>query len=156
MGKKVGSKGRAKGPPKRSLLDRMFPKEYDFHAMLRDQARITAEGIDAFVHWLDNGAKGPARRLDKKKREADDARWHMEGQLIQAFSTPFDRTDIYEISRQMDRIIDYASLTAREMVVFEIGPDEPINSMAGNLSKATRALSDAIAWLEHKPKKASK
>jgi uncharacterized protein Yka (UPF0111/DUF47 family) len=168
MAKKKGGKkkkrGKKKGPPtrlakgagKKGLIDRVFPPKYDFHGMLRAQAEITAEGIEAFYNWLEAGAKGPARDLDQKKREADETRWYMESELMKAFSTPFDRTDIYEISRQMDRIIDYASLATREMIVFEIGPDEPIMSMADKLAKATRSLADAIDHLEHKPKKASK
>lgn len=138
------------------LLDRLFPPRYDFHGMLRYQAEITAEAVEAFEDWLKAEAEGPARELEDLKRHADEARWHMEGELIKAFSTPFDRTDIYELSRQMDRIVDYSSLTAREMVVFEIAPDEPIMSMATNLSKAARALADAIRHLEDRPKKASK
>lgn len=150
------AKKKEKGKKKEKALDRLFPKKYDFHKMLRNQAELTASAIEGFVEWLEAGGTGPARRLDQLKRDADQARWHMEGKLIKAFATPFDRTDIYEISRQMDRIVDYASLTAREMVIFHIKPDEPIRSMASKLSTATRTLADGIRYLEGRPKKVSK
>jgi hypothetical protein len=142
--------------PKRKFIDRIFPPKYDFHGMLRQQAELTAQAIEAFVKWLEDGAKGPAEEFNKLKKEADEHRWHLEDELILAFSTPFDRTDIYDFSRQMDRIIDSASDTAKEMREFNVGPDEPVMAMADLLSKAVRSLSDALQLLESDPKAAEK
>jgi len=80
----------------------------------------------------------------------------MEAELIMAFSTPFDRADIYDLSRQMDRIIDSASDTAKEMVEFEVGTDEPIMAMADLLLKAVQSLSEAIQLLECNPHEVEK
>jgi len=142
--------------PKKKMIDRIFPPKYDFHGMLRRQAELTSESIEAFVKWLEAGAKGPPEEFNRIKKEADEYRWHMEGELIMAFATPFDRTDIYDLSRQMDRIVDSASDTAKEMLEFEITPDEPIMYMAEILAKAVQALSDAIQLLEGRPREAEK
>jgi len=139
---------------KGKLIDRIFPPKYDFHGMLRKQSELTAESINAFVKWLEEGAKGTPEDFNRLKKEVDEYRWHMEDELIMAFSTPFDRTDIYDLSRQMDRIVDSASDTAKEMREFNVGPDEPIMYMAEILAKAVQALSDAIELLEHNPREA--
>jgi hypothetical protein len=155
-------KGSEAGPkttvaePKKKMIDRLFPPKYDFHGMLRRQAELTTMSIGAFFKWLEADAKGTPDDFNRLKKEADEYRWHMEGELIMAFSTPFDRTDIYDLSRQMDRIVDSASDTAKEMLEFEVGPDEPIMYMAEILSKAVQALSDAIQLLEGSPREAEK
>jgi uncharacterized protein len=136
---------------KKKMIDRLFPPKYDFHGMLRDQAAVTVKAIQAFAKWLKDGAKGEPEELRQLKHEADDARWHLEDELILAFSTPFDRTEIYDLSRQMDRIIDSASDTAKEMVEFKIEVDEPIMAMVDLLLKAVQSLSEAIQLLEFNP-----
>jgi uncharacterized protein len=141
---------------KKKMIDRLFPPKYDFHGMLRQQADLTVKAIEAFVKWLEDGAKGDIEGFRKIKKNADEHRWHMESELILAFSTPFDRTDIYDLSRQMDRIIDSASDTAKEMVEFEVGTDEPIMAMSDFLLKAVQSLSEAIQLLECNPSEAEK
>jgi len=141
---------------KKKMIDRIFPPKYDFHGMLRTQADLTVKAIEAFVKWLQEGAKGEASEVRKLKHDADDSRWHMETELIMAFSTPFDRADIYDLSRQMDRIIDSASDTAKEMAEFNIDADEPIMAMADLLLKAVQSLSEAIQLLECNPHEAEK
>lgn len=142
--------------PKKKMIDRLFPPKYDFHGMLRNQADLTVQAIQAFVKWLQDGAKGEAEELRKLKHEADDSRWRLESELIMAFSTPFDRADIYDLSRQMDRIIDSASDTAKEMVEFNVNTDEPIMAMADLLLKAVQSLYEAIQFLECNPHEAEK
>jgi uncharacterized protein Yka (UPF0111/DUF47 family) len=139
---------------KKKMIDRIFPPKYDFHGMLCTQAELTVKAIEAFVVGLREGKIGPTPEFKKYKDEADNARWHMEDELILAFSTPFDRTDIYDLSRQMDRIIDSASDTTKEMVEFDIDADEPIIAMTDLLLKAVKSLSEAIHLLVTDPAEA--
>jgi len=68
----------------------------------------------------------------------------MEEKLINSFSTPFDRQDIYSISRQMDYILNSSKETAKEMYVFGVCPDTPILAMAQSLYSGTSSVAQAI------------
>jgi uncharacterized protein Yka (UPF0111/DUF47 family) len=74
----------------------------------------------------------------------DHMRHEMEDKLISSFSTPFDRQDIYIISRQMDYILNFAKETAKEMFAFGVQPDTPILHMAGCLLRGTECISRAV------------
>jgi len=68
--------------------------------------------------------------LKIEEQRADTLRHDMEDRLMEAFTTPFDRQDIYQISRQMDYILNNCLSTAQEMNAFEVPPDDAIRKMA--------------------------
>ena len=86
----------------RGLFSSIFPREYDFCAMLESQADRTVAGVLAFTHWLDAEPRDNPAELARIENEVDLMRHVMEEHLIASFSTPFDRQDIYSISRQID------------------------------------------------------
>ncbi len=57
--------------------------------------------------------------------------------LINSFSTPFDRQDIYDLSRQMDYLLNFSKETAIEMYTFGVGADKTILAMAEALLRGT-------------------
>lgn len=144
---------RSKG--KGGLLDSLFPKKYDFHGMLYSQASLTEAGVDALNEWLKHGdlSREPIGVMDIEQR-ADDARRFMEGLLLEAFSTPFDRQDIYSFSRQIDNILNFCLSTAIEMRAFGVRPDGPVLAMAAALQRGTEMVKDAVLILPKDPAKA--
>lgn len=129
---------------RRSVLDRIFPLEHDFLKMLADQAAQTFSGVEAFVAWLETGCAGPPDEVRRIERELDRMRYELEEQLIDAFSAPFDREDLYSLSRQMDYILNFSSETAREMHAFGVAPDRAIDRMARLLLEGTGAIVEGI------------
>lgn len=129
---------------RRSVLDRIFPLEHDFLKMLADQAAQTFSGVEAFVTWLETGCAGPPDEVRRIERELDRMRYELEEQLIDAFSAPFDREDLYSLSRQMDYILNFSSETAREMHAFGVAPDRAIDRMARLLLEGTGAIVEGI------------
>ena len=108
------------------LFGRMFPVKYDFYGMLNEQAEQTSVGVKALLTWLRSGANSDPVDVVREEDKGDQIRLGMERELQGAFSTPFDRQDIYTISRQMDYILNYTMSTAYEMKAFEVKPDEPV------------------------------
>jgi uncharacterized protein Yka (UPF0111/DUF47 family) len=125
----------------------IFPREYDFGAMLADQAERTAEGVQTFVHWLHTTPPEEPVKLESIEDEVDEMRHDMEEKLIGSFSTPFDRQDIYSLSRQMDYILNYAEETAKEMYAFGVHPDTPITAMAEALLRGTRCVTTGVQMM---------
>lgn len=82
--------------------------------------------------------------LQHQEDQVDALRYDLEEKLRDAFSTPFDRQDIYSLSRQMDYILNYAHETSREMYAFSVLPDRPIMDMAHALLRGTGQLSRGV------------
>lgn len=133
-----------KGGRRTGLIDRIFPLEHDFEGMLVEQAEETLVGVQALVDWIEAGCRVPPDRVREVERRVDRMRYELEEALVEAFSTPFDRQDIYTLSRQMDYILNFASDTAREMYAFNVAPDEAIGRMARLLLEGTRAVVECV------------
>ncbi len=118
---------------KKNLFSEFFPREYDFEAMLAHQSGMTVAGVQAFVAWLETHPHSDPHELVRIESEVDVMRHELEDKLIQSFSTPFDRQDIYSISRQMDYILNFSKETAKEMNAFGVQADTTILAMARSL-----------------------
>ncbi len=146
-----GGKGERKGWGFGSI----FPPNYDFHAMLFAQADKTRGGVRALSDWLKtNDLRVPPEELQRIEQEADDMRHDMEKLLLNAFSTPFDRQDIYSISRQMDYILNFCLSTAIEMRAFGVHPDKATIGMTTSLQQGVEKVKEAIGIMAKDPAKA--
>jgi uncharacterized protein Yka (UPF0111/DUF47 family) len=130
---------------RRGILDRIFPLEHDFLQMLLDQAVQTQAGVEAFVAWLETDCSGPPDEVRRIERDLDRMRYELEETLIDAFSTPFDREELYSLSRQMDYILNFSTETAREMHAFGVRPDRTIDRMSLLLLEGTRTVVRAVS-----------
>jgi uncharacterized protein len=133
---------------KKKLGDRLFPPKYDFNAMLENQANETIIGVRALVDWLKEGANTPIDNISSSEQRADKIRHEMEMLLQEAFSTPFDRQDIYSISRQMDQVLNFSYSTAVEMTAFKVAPDSAILSMAQSLLEGVILMEKVVRMMQ--------
>jgi uncharacterized protein len=136
---------------KGNVLDRIFPPRYDFQGMLTEQAQKTLEGVEVLVAWLEKNASEEPAEICRIEAAVDELRYGMEDKLRDAFSTPFDRQDIYRLSRQMDYILNFSCETAREMHVFGVSPDPPILAMAEALLQGTREIAAGVEMMGSDP-----
>jgi len=112
--------------------------------MLAHQSDWTISGVQAFIVWLETRPLSNRHELERIENEVDTMRHDMEDKLIRSFSTPFDRQDIYTISRQMDYILNFSKETAKEMFAFGVPPDKTILEMAKSLISGTECISRGI------------
>jgi len=122
----------------------LFPREYDFEAMLAEQAERTVSGVRVLTEWLTVTPHPVPSDLVQIEKDVDAMRHDLEEKLINSFSTPFDRQDIYSISRQMDYILNSSKETALEMHAFGVDADPPILAMAQSLLFGTTSVAQAI------------
>jgi uncharacterized protein Yka (UPF0111/DUF47 family) len=135
---------------KRGLFDGVFPREYDFEDLLLQQAQMTVAGLRRFLDWMQTGEGGDPVALMALEKEVDKMRHDMEAKLTEAFSTPFDRQEIYGVSRQMDYILNFAVETAREMHAFGLRPDDSLLRMSRSLLAGTEHIADGVRMLSEK------
>lgn len=140
------------GKPKRGWMSNLFPVEHDFFAMLDEQAQLTRVGIESFAQWLERNEDRLGLTVLEKENEADAARHRMEEILVDSFSTPIDRGDLYEISREMDQILNYARSTLREAAALDVMPPQPhYEAFAAGMRAGSAAIADAVHALGTDP-----
>jgi len=86
-----------------------------------------------------------------KEKEADECRRILIDELNRTFITPFDREDIFSLSRAIDDIIDYAYSTMTEIVILKVDPTEFMVRICSLLRDAAYELMMAVEQLQDHP-----
>lgn len=126
-----------------------LPDSPDVLGMLQKQAEITARGMDAFADW----AAGQQTRADDVRaaeHECDEVRRGLVNAVSEAFTTPLQPEDLFQLSRDLDRVINGAKNTVREAETMEFPPDAATAEMAVLLAEGAHHLADAFNALGRK------
>ncbi|MFN2216745.1 MAG: DUF47 domain-containing protein [Anaerolineales bacterium] len=126
-------------------------KQNKFIKMMHDQTALTLAGIEALKAYMDNQGKETADTLRVKEKEADEARRILIDELNRNFITPFDREDIFSLSRTIDDVIDYAYSTVDEMEILGVKPTSYMQRISSLLRDAAYELLMAVDRLEDHP-----
>ncbi len=122
-----------------------------FIHLLYEQATLTLEGMELLKAYLSYPAKSLAEELTAKEKQADESRRILIDELNRTFITPFDREDIFALSRAIDDILDYAYSTMTEIVILKVDPTRYMVRICSLLRDATFELVKAIERLEDHP-----
>lgn len=139
---------------KKEIIDRIFPVNYDFYKMLEEQAHFNSGAAGALQAWLNSGAEADAGTVDAQAAKAEEKRKDMEKKLVEAFTTPFDRGDIYYISVTMHKCLEYIRSTLVSMQAFGVTADGTVTSMAARLKAGVETFAAAVGTLKSAPEKA--
>ncbi len=115
--------------------------------LLRAQAAVTIEGLEALVAWSSTGDDGEADRVRVLEHTADDRKREVRAALTRSFTTPLDAEDLYTMSERLDAVMNGAKDAVREAEVMGISPDEHVREMAELLLEGVRRLDDAFGRL---------
>jgi predicted phosphate transport protein (TIGR00153 family) len=126
-------------------------REDVFHKLIQEQASITYEGLRLLVKYLETQNPEIAQELDLKEKEADEVRRILIDELNSTFVTPFDREDIFALSRSIDDVIDYADSTVSEMVVLNVKPTPYMQRIASLLKDAAYEIYQGVQRLQKNP-----
>src|SRR5574338_649127 len=130
----------------------LFKKRQNvFIKLIHDQAALTLEGLEALNAYMQDHNSQAAKTLLVKEKEADEARRILIYELNKTFVTPFDREDIFALSRTIDDVIDYAYSTITEMEVLKVKPTPFMQRIASLLRDAAAELLQAVDRLEEHP-----
>ena len=123
-----------------------------FLKLLIGQAEKTMEGIEYLENFMKSGDKSIAKDIDSKEKEGDEVRRILIDEINKSFSTPFDREDIFALSRAIDDILDYTNTAVEEMSILNINSNVHLIKMSEILLKAARNLFQAVKMLSNHPK----
>lgn len=131
-----------------------LPEDHDVIALLRAQAAVTIEGLEALVGWATDGDEGEAERVRLLEHDADDRKREVRAALTESFTTPLDAEDLYTMSERLDGVMNGAKDAVREAEVMGIPPDDHVREMAELLLEGVRRLDDAFGRLTKRGAKA--
>ena len=123
-------------------------KKVDFYKLLEDHAYKVYEAYEKLVDYFDEGNGDISEEIYFLEHDADDLRRILIDRLNQTLITPFDREDIFILSRTVDDIIDAAKSTVEEIKIFEIVPNNELLMMAKILKDGTLEIYDALRNLK--------
>jgi predicted phosphate transport protein (TIGR00153 family) len=133
-------------------MNRIFKKKKNvFIKLIQEQAQLTLEGLDTLNVYLTTQDPDASARLTAKEKEADETRRILIDDLNKTFVTPFDREDIFSLSRTIDDVLDYAYSTVSEMEILKVIPTPFMQTIASLLRDAAYELFQAVNTLEEHP-----
>lgn len=133
------------------MFRRFGKRENVFLKLIHDQAALTLDGLEALKTYLDSQDPSASTLLNTKEKEADEARRILIDELNKTFVTPFDREDIFALSRTIDDVLDYAYSTVSEMEILKVGPTSFMLRMASLLRDAAYEILMAVDRLQDHP-----
>ncbi len=137
------------------LRDFFRSKPDKFLALLTEHAATTREGMKMLEQFVRDGDTAVAERIGEIEKEADELRRILIDELNRTFITPFDREDIFALSRAIDDILDYGYTTVDEMVVLEIESTNYMVRMVSLLREAADEIHMGVLRLKDHPAVAS-
>lgn len=131
-----------------------LPETPDVIGMLQQQADITARGMEAFAEWA---AGNTARSDDVRAAEhdCDQVRRALVDSVSEAFTTPLPPEDLFQLSRDLDKVINGAKNTVREAEAMQFPPDAATADMAVLLVEGVQHIRTAFTALAEQHGKAA-
>jgi uncharacterized protein Yka (UPF0111/DUF47 family) len=129
-----------------------LPESPDVVGMLQEQAAITVNGMEAFAAW----AGGDSARGDDVRaaeHDCDEVRRTLVDAVSEAFTTPLQPEDLFQLSRDLDKVINGAKNTVRESEAMDFPPDRATADMAVLLAEGTQHLQTAFTSLSERRSK---
>jgi predicted phosphate transport protein (TIGR00153 family) len=134
----------------------LFKKREDvFQKLIEQQAELAYEGLQLLIKYFETSDPQIAADLSIKEKEADEVRRILIDELNRSFVTPFDREDIFALSRSIDDVVDYADTTVVEMVILNVKSTPYMLRIASLLKDAAYEIWHAVQRLPKHPKVAT-
>ncbi len=122
-----------------------------FLELLIKQADFAVQGLEALQQYVRSPDSAIADRVSRIEKDADEVRRVLIDELNRTFVTPFDREDIFALSRDIDDVLDYANTTVEEMVLLNVAPNQYLERMVSLLSEAAMEIYRGVLRLEDHP-----
>jgi predicted phosphate transport protein (TIGR00153 family) len=133
------------------LFQALMPREDKFFDLFDRHAATLTLGARALRELLDGGEGVTAccARIMRHEGEADAVAAETMDAVRKSFITPFDRSDIQELSAALDDAIDQMQKTAKAALLFEVTSFEPAMREMGDIVVEAAALTvEAIGKLK--------
>jgi len=125
----------------------ILPKEVGFFDFFEQHAAIGVEVCRELQALSTQGGdiKARAERINELEGKADQITHHCTDALHKTFITPFDRTEIHNLIKRLDDIVDSVDTAAARMVLYQIREVRPdVRELATVLMESAEAIAEAL------------
>ena len=128
-----------------------------FVTLLSEQADLTVQALKVLEKFgrEPGGNDELVEEMKTIERDGDAKRRILIDELAHTYATPFDREDLFALSRAIDDILDAANETAVELSIYKIDPPDGLNEMAKVLVEGATHIRSAVRELLDHPGVAS-
>jgi uncharacterized protein len=134
---------------------KLLPREEQYFSLFAQMTSYINDAAKALVEMLahQNGDfQEYGQRIKIIEHACDDLTHNIATRLNQSFITPFDREDIYMMSKALDDVVDLINGAARAIVMYDIHETtEPAKQLAGVIQRMALQLHSVVSMLQ-KPK----
>lgn len=138
-----------------SMLKIIQKRRNVFINHLLEQAHLTFEGVSILDKYMAKPNETFGKKLKIKEKMADKTRRSLIDELNRTFLTPYDREDIFALSRAIDDLLDYTYSSITEIIVMKVEPTKFMQLMCGLLKDGAAEILLAIERLQDYPGVAS-
>ena len=134
---------------------KLLPREEQYFALFAQMTSYMNDAARTLVEMLshrDGDYTEYVQRIKSIEHACDDLTHNVATRLNQSFITPFDREDIYMMSKALDDVVDLIDGAARAVVMYDIHETtEPAKQLAGVIQQMAVQLHEVVSILQ-KPK----
>ncbi len=127
-------------------------QEDRFLQLLIEQSELTVQGIGMLREFVQDPNDENIQLLREQEYAADEVRRILIDELHNTFITPLDREDIFNISLNIDEMLDYAYSTLEGVRLLKVGLDEYLAQMLEHNHNAAKELAMAMQRLRSNPR----
>ena len=134
------------------MFFRFFPKEFKFYDLLEQQADYA---VAAAVFFKQVVAKGQVdtdslSKMRDIEHRGDEAAHEIIDRLNRTFITPFDREDIYALTKELDDVTDMLYTIVRRLHVYKLaGVDKRLAEFSSVIEDSVRAVALTVRGLRN-------
>jgi uncharacterized protein Yka (UPF0111/DUF47 family) len=135
-----------------NIIKKVMPREEKFFDLFEAHAAKALEAAHSLRAIMNGGSTVAAHcaTLMKQEDEADHIGVEVLKALRRSFITPFDRSDIKNLSVSLDDAIDQMNKTAKAVLLFEVDSFEPqMREMADDAVKLAELLVEAMPLMRN-------
>ena len=129
------------------MISRFLPKEFNFFDLFEKQVDYAVEAAKYFKDLVSKGAvdEFAIQKIQNIEHQADEAAHAIIDQLNKTFITPFDREDIYALTKELDDVTDMITTIVNRLKVYSITTiDKSLGEFSVVIDESVRAVSCAV------------
>jgi uncharacterized protein len=137
------------------LADLFSSRRIDrFFTLIQQQADVLVSAAAMLREFLTSDSPELSEKINAARVRETEILNALDTTLRDAFVTPIDRQDIYNLGEALDDMLNYINNAAREIGIFNVAPTAFMQQMAVTLETAAKQVRDSIAYLKSDPQKA--
>lgn len=137
------------------VFGKLLPREEQYFSLFAQMTSYINDAANVLVEMFshrDGDYTEYVQRIKSIEHACDDLTHNVATRLNQSFITPFDREDIYMMSKALDDVVDLIDGVARAVVMYDIHETtEPARQLAGVIQRMALQLHEVVSILK-KPK----